>query len=348
MTDVSEADLAQWLQPAGVGLEGDRIRSYHALVGAAATDAGGHEYELVRLAHQLEDAAGREWLAGKLAELDPALTLGDKNALVAHLACATILQMLRGGAAADSALINLLVENAAFLNLKAATPGLHDESRASLKRAGARIRRRDAIPSAKAPSLPKKREPSDEEPLDVDDLASDLGDHATGIRQLAQTVTDMSSAIRQITSVADEELEILWWSLLGSNDDGVPWDHLAPSQRSIDAAMELARRTAMVPGPPAADAFIHRALGSEAGSNVTIAEFALALAAVEHSPVSQSGLLPLSATVAMIRDVGAEERDLWEGLATKKHGVATDLRITLAHAGGQLYRELLILNYFGE
>jgi hypothetical protein len=173
-------------------------------------------------------------------------------------------------------------------------------------------------------------------------VAKDVYAQSRAMRALATYIDTLDAKRSHRQDALDEEIEILWWVLLGRDANGVAWADHPRLARAATAAQELRERTLQSPGPPAAAYFLARALGSDAESKTSIADFADAASSMDSVPDGSDGLLPITSTIQAHREVHGD-RKLWPGLAESKFAVPVERTATLLASAEQLYRELDML-----
>jgi hypothetical protein len=342
-----EGNLARWLEPAGVQLDNERVPLYLQAVLELSGDLAGRELDVVRAAHdQLEDPI-RAWIATAMRNHDQGFVGEGKDALLARLAGAAVIQALLSRIATDVTLVNLAIESARFLGLTPVIVETTQVSTRTLLRTAKQVRERAEVTGRAADTvaeLPAERK-ADEETgtvVTADDLAPDLFAHAEALRALAGRVDELESTNAQLQAALDEEVEILWWVLLGRDAAGTRWPEHAPFVRAVIAARELNERTLRSPGPPAAGYFLTRVLGDDAETAASIGDLAGAGAPMDELPSGGDSLLPITSTINAHREVGGEQ-ELWPKLAEAKFKIPVTRHTTLAIATEQLYRELEML-----
>lgn len=342
-----EANLARWLEPAGVQLDNERVPLYLQAVLEMSGDLAGRELDVARAAHdQLSDEI-RGWVAATMRSHDEGFVGEGKDALLARLAGAAVTQALVSAISRDAILVNLAVESARFLGL---TPVIAETAQLSplmLVRTAKRVRERPQVAGSAAETvakLPPERKTTEENPATVtpDELAQDVFAHAKAMRALATRVDQLEAANARRQSALDEEVEVLWWVLLGRDGAGTRWDEHAPFKRAVIAARELKQRTLRSPGPPAAGYFLTQVVGDDAQEPTSIGDLAAAGAPIEQLPSGSDGLLPVTSTINAYREVDGKQ-ELWPGLAEAKFGIPVTRETPLAAAAEQLYRELQML-----
>lgn len=342
-----EGNLARWLEPAGVQLDNERVPLYLQAALEMSGDLTGRELDVARAAHDELNDEIRAWIAGVMRNHDQGFVGEGKDALLARLAGAAVVQALTSRIAPDVILVNLAIESARFLGLTPVIADITALSPLTLLRTAKQVRERPRVAGTAAETvakLPPERKPTEEAPAAVtpEELAQDVFAQAKAMRALATCVDALEGANAQRQSALDEEVEVLWWILLGRDAGGTSWAEHPPFLRAVIAAQELKERTLRVPGPPAAGYFLARAMGDDAGAPGTIGELAGSGAPLEKLPSGSDGLLPILSTINAYREVDGKQ-ELWEALAEAKFGIPVTRGGTLALAAEQLYRELQMM-----
>jgi hypothetical protein len=352
LTDIDNAQIASWLAPVGIEMTTERLEQMVAVVDELRQDIEGHELEAVRAAHgDLSDSA-RGWAAAVLGQRSPTSVAGDAEDLLEHLiACAVI------GAFDESdrgSICALAALSADFVGLSPVLPELTQMARDSLDESGQSLRSRpeqeDGAVLKVLGKLPALRKPTrDEEQtviehVAVDDLAEDVGKHASGLTALARQVDEELSALVDRQRALDEEVEMLWWALRAIDDSGTPSATRDASRRAALAASELSDRTSLIPGPPSARYLLTTVLGRDAATEVALGDLAaVADEALNALSVPQDRLLPImSAAVDHHRGATGEDDASWRNVAGNTLGLDLSTKTALTVGAQQIYRELLL------
>lgn len=153
-----EANLARWLEPAGVQLDNERVPLYLQAALEMSGDLAGRELDIVRAVHgELNDDL-RAWVATVVRKHDQGFVGEGKDALIARLAGAAVVHALTSRIAPDTILVNLAIESARFLEL---TPVIADTAALSpltLLRTAKQVRERTLVAGTAAETVAKLRQ----------------------------------------------------------------------------------------------------------------------------------------------------------------------------------------------
>lgn len=345
---VTRSNLARWLEPASIELTPERLAELADVVAKLESSIDGHELEAVRAAHgDLSDRA-RAWAAGVLGETAPTVNPQDATDLLERLLAAAVMQNL--GDSDSGVRCAFAVRSAHFLGLTPLIDDLPPRAAKTLASAGRRARERaeiePAIATSALGSLPEAREPDEEtvEEIRAEDLADDVAAHARSLQSLVNALDLAFDVLAAHQAALDEEVEMLWWALRGTDDRGTAFSDLEPAVRAVSAAGELADRTHAMPGPPSAAFLLGRVLGDAAGNEITLADLADAVSK-RHRPlvVSNDPLLGLSSAAAEQIRQGAVKTDAtWRTVVGRTLGIDLSSKTTLAAGAQQVYREYLL------
>lgn len=347
-TKISHAQLAEWLAPASVALDEERLNSLSAVVAQLAADIEGHELDAVRAAYgRLSDTA-RVWAAAALDEKAPTVKADDASALLSRLAAAAVMASLDDG---DPGLrCALAVASAQFVGLTPLIDELPERAAELLAQTGRDVRQRAHVASQLANtalgSLPRGRKPNEETnvAVDVNVLADDVAKHATALRSLVDAVDDAFDALADRQASLDEEVEMLWWALRETADSGEAFAALDPDERAVRAAAEIAGRTEVVPGPPSVGPLLTRVLGEAANEEIALEHLVLAVS--EHLAaltVEPDTVLPLLSAAAEHARLGTpEDAETWKTAAQRTLEIDLQATTTVGSGAVQVYRELLL------
>lgn len=344
---VTTSDLARWLRPTSIELTADRLVELDSVVAELASGLNGRELDAVAAAYgRLSDGA-RVWASGVLSEKAPTLDPQQATALVERVLAATVISKL--DASRSGMRCALAIGSAQFLGLTPLVEDLPARSTEVLASAGRSARQRAAIEAQAASgalgSLPEARKRNEEtsEEIQLGDVAEDVGIHAQSLRSLVNVLDETLEVLAGRQDTLDEEVEMLWWALRATDDQGTSFSQLEPAVRVVSAAGELADRTTALPGPPSAGFLLGRILSDSADNETTLADLAAAVPEHRQLSVSPHTLLALlSAAAEQVRLYADKDDDTWQKVVERTLGIDLAVKTTLASGAQQVYRELLL------
>jgi hypothetical protein len=345
---ISNAELAEWLGPASVTLDDDRLNALSGVVTQLASDIEEHELDAVRAAHGRLSHRARAWAAAALDEHAPTVKADDADALLSRLAAAAVIASLDES---NSGLrCAFAVMSARFVGLSPLIEDLVERAADLLAQAGRDVRQREdltsKLASAALGSLPRPRKPDEEtgDSVDVDTLAEDVAKHANALRSVVGAIDHAFEALADRQASLDEEVEMLWWALRETSDSGEKFAALEPKEAAVRAAAEIADRTEMMPGPPSAGPLLTRVLGDAAAKEVAMEELVLAIS--EHGgalSAEADTLLPLLSAAAEHARLGTpDDAETWRTAAERTLNIDLKAKTSIGAGAVQVYRELLL------
>ena len=351
-----DENLPRWLEPVTVESDADRVAVFRGASTSMAAELDSHVMAAVDAAFGILNDEARAWIASHVQRQNDAFVMGGKDELQRVLAAAAVAGRIASATDRQAVLAALAVLSAEFSGRQATIPELGDLARTRIKEMGqlARARAR-ALPTiaAELPSLPRTRKPDEETGAAVspDTLAGDLGTHAKAIRQLASAADQVLGDMSARQAALDEEVEMLWWVIRARDEAGRSWQERAPVDRAVAAAVEIADRTRVIPGPPSAAALLGRVLGTDAADEVTVAEVAVQCSTLglDERGALQHRLLPVLTAAATARKLqGDNEDQIWQAAFEREWSVDLARSTSIENGAAQVYRELQMLRLLDQ
>jgi hypothetical protein len=322
--------------------------------GVTATRSGASvssALDLVRLAINRDAVAEtRDVLVETFRATDPNFPSVDNDMELRILASSAVVELINAGGDKGTASA-LAVLNGVFAGASPVLTELETYAEEYVQREGVRVRSRESIEVAVTASPFKKATDVFKDTMDSGVVGSTVVEALTAAGNEMKRV---ESLLQQVASVVPdvalaEEVDILWW-LLGEHAHGVdqPFETLDAAAAPLILAENLASRTRLLPGPPAADALLRRALAlaNADGAEVTIQ------AVVDACPIEWRKGLSVEASdrhdfapvlESVRRSVETEGHASWADAA--QH--ALQLNLKSKHAPSALaaegYREFLLV-----
>jgi hypothetical protein len=166
------------------------------------------------------------------------------------------------------------------------------------------------------------------------------------VQDLAQRQNVALAAINKHASIADEELQMLWWLIGGASIDlGIPFDKVDTSSQPLIFAKELADVTVSAPGPISINSLLSRA-GLKGRSKLLI------VAAVNSvdldwakAVVTDVHVSPATTPIhyALDKRVETNSTEAWTAAWTAVSGLPADLGVSPIKLAELFYRERLLL-----
>jgi len=319
MPKLTDEVLAGWLRPATVTLDSQELvtlRAAIAMVGAKLTSETA--FHVAALAYNVGTDEALTWFGDRIREAQPAFVNVGQDALIARLACCSLLAALDSGEA-SGALLSLLAQSAAFLGGAAAEPELETFVEASQRDLAAARRARPKWSPitgtvAKIMTDGPRSVAEGQEAETVEQVQE------RAINDLASALDLLASQVEQRGDLTDEEYNTLWWSYTRrSETTGSAWTNVGPlPKRIVLVANELGDKVSLVPSPPMVRGLLALALEGQADEEVTLSDVMVAAAenGVAVARGVSSRLLPISMAVARISELGADD-STWSSVLAK-------------------------------
>lgn len=347
-----EENFARWMEPAMLEQPPERIGLFRDATVSVAEDLGEHELSAVLACNGVLSDDIVAWLGRHLREKDESFVVEGKDDLVQRVAGIAVLRRVSDARDESAILAALALLSARYAGLKPIIAELPEIATQRLREMGSEVRARDRVePLSLAPAvknLPPARKPNEETgaAVDVNQLAADVALHAKAIKALITSLEPGLAAASERQRALDEEVEMLWWVIRDQDSEGRPWGDRPVVERAVCAAVELADRTEILPGPPSAEALLRRLLTEDADADVSFAEFAVEVSRKNLATDTSSAqpLIPILSSSAICQEFRTDKDDkTWRGVIVGKLNIQSDRLGSIADGAVQLYRELQML-----
>jgi hypothetical protein len=209
-----------------------------------------------------------------------------------------------------------------------------------------------ATPIKKALDASKARvEASPGSGVTVDVMHEALNDIIAELKRLGGALNHLAAATED--EALREEVDILWW-LFGEHSETVntKFSGLNKESAPLVIARELADRTRLMPGPPAASAFVAKALSLAGAAKKTTIRSLVDETPVEwrrEAPGPPSGALDFAPILDCIRrSLDTHGDPAWAASAAKAVSVDIDAERDGSAMALEAYRECLLARVLGD
>jgi hypothetical protein len=362
MADVSDAEVARWIQTAGVEWKVEEIQRRAAAIRAVSKLISPDiVLDLVREIvgrKQRHPEALREYFR-VLNEADPTMLAGQGHNIALTAGIALVAALRRGPSPASDlgalSMLSVTVDGRYCSDLGRPFVG---EARQYLVSEGHNRRlRRDNSPIGPV-SVVARPALTDNQAATVLTALNEILDGAqTAITTLTEELNQQTAEANRLGRIRDEESEMLWWVFLGASKSCGPFRALGVAATSVISGVELGEFTATVPGPVSATGLLQTVLdlagdttvptsivrGINACSRDWRRQF---LERIKQPLQGVDDLCPLSLAIQKsLETAGAED---WIPVAKHLTGLAVDEPIPAIDVASQLYRETLLLRTLGK
>jgi hypothetical protein len=351
--------FADWHSRASFEVTADQLKARwkatQTIVDKVATTVE-QRLELVRMAHQQDvDPEIRSSIAETLQSADPLFPMESNKLLLGIMACAALIDRFEGrsGHAVTAAAIGVMT--ASELGWKPSLAELTSSASLYLQKEGQRLRPTKA-PAVSDYAAPVKKAVA---PMTTQTAAGAVPAPELGAA-LDAIVTGMAAsqgaAARTVEVVSSlrEQLNVLWW-LFGEHAYCVDQDFSATDAAAAPMilAVDLAALTEFIPAPPAARAFLSKALrlASADGTELSAADAINAIPREVREKIHFPGnervrtFTPLTELVR--RSLETQNKTEWVNPGASATGYPAKKKVAPIHLADGLYAEQLLVRLSG-